>query len=140
MNNYISTAPLYDSTYLAHHGIKGQKWGVRKDRQKYASNYSAKQRAYDKKIYGEFAVQRINKRMANGEGIKSARHNEVKIKERKNTAKKVAKIAAKTTLATAGAIVLTKFLTSKGIDSVNASLINEGAINAGKAIINNIFV
>ena len=30
MNNYISTAPLYDSVYLAHHGIKGQKWGVRR--------------------------------------------------------------------------------------------------------------
>lgn len=30
MNNYISTAPLYDSEYLAHYGIKGQKWGIRR--------------------------------------------------------------------------------------------------------------
>ena len=30
MNNYISTAPLYDSDYLAHYGIKGQKWGIRR--------------------------------------------------------------------------------------------------------------
>ena len=29
-NDYISTAPLYYDTYLAHHGIKGQKWGERK--------------------------------------------------------------------------------------------------------------
>lgn len=27
MNDYISTAPL-DGYYLAHHGIKGQKWGI----------------------------------------------------------------------------------------------------------------
>ena len=32
MNNYISTAALYypNESYLAHHGIKGQKWGVRR--------------------------------------------------------------------------------------------------------------
>lgn len=28
--NYISTAPLYDGNYLAHYGIKGQKWGIRR--------------------------------------------------------------------------------------------------------------
>ena len=32
MNNYISTAALYSpsESYLAHHGIKGQKWGIRR--------------------------------------------------------------------------------------------------------------
>ena len=32
MKNYISTAALYypNESYLAHHGIKGQKWGVRR--------------------------------------------------------------------------------------------------------------
>lgn len=32
MNNYISTAALYSpsESYLAHHGVKGQKWGVRR--------------------------------------------------------------------------------------------------------------
>ena len=29
-SNYISTSALYDPNYLAHHGIKGQKWGVRR--------------------------------------------------------------------------------------------------------------
>lgn len=26
---------LYDDLYLAHHGVKGQKWGVRRERKKY---------------------------------------------------------------------------------------------------------
>lgn len=29
-NDFISTASLYDSNYLAHYGIKGQKWGIRR--------------------------------------------------------------------------------------------------------------
>lgn len=52
MNSYISTAPLHSSTYLAHHGIKGQKWGVRRyqnedgtltaeGKARYSSNYTA---------------------------------------------------------------------------------------------------
>ena len=28
--DYISTAALHDPNYIAHHGIKGQKWGVRR--------------------------------------------------------------------------------------------------------------
>lgn len=28
--DYISTTPLYDSNYLAHYGIKQQKWGYRR--------------------------------------------------------------------------------------------------------------
>lgn len=29
-NNYISTDALYSGSYISHHGIKGQKWGVRR--------------------------------------------------------------------------------------------------------------
>lgn len=29
-SNYVSTAALYSGEYLAHHGIKGQKWGIRR--------------------------------------------------------------------------------------------------------------
>ena len=29
-SNYIFTSALYDPNYIAHYGIKGQKWGVRR--------------------------------------------------------------------------------------------------------------
>lgn len=31
-SNYISTSALYDPNYIAHHGIKGQRWGIRRYR------------------------------------------------------------------------------------------------------------
>ncbi|MBQ6446465.1 MAG: hypothetical protein IJJ10_03250 [Bacillus sp. (in: Bacteria)] len=41
------------------------------------SNYSDYQRKRDEKLYGKKAVKRINKRMNQGEGVQSARHDEV---------------------------------------------------------------
>lgn len=48
MNNYISTAPLYDSGYLAHHGIKGQKWGIRRFQNPDGSLTAAGEKRYNK--------------------------------------------------------------------------------------------
>lgn len=102
---------IYDGDILTHHGIKGQRWGVRRF-QPYpknhkrgkeigeAANYSNRQRIRDQKIYGKKAVKRIDKRMVDGEGVQSARHDEV-VKKARN--KKVSKFAKKA-LITAGAI------------------------------------
>lgn len=48
MNNYISTAALYypNDQYLAHHGIKGQKWGVRRYQNEDGSYTSAGRKRY----------------------------------------------------------------------------------------------
>ena len=58
--DYISTTPLYDSNYLAHHGIKGQKWGIRRfqnpdgtlteaGKKKYARAMEQQYNKYDKR-------------------------------------------------------------------------------------------
>lgn len=94
---------------LYHHGIKGQKWGVRryqnKDRSltkagkiKYADNYSYAQRKRDEKLYGKHAVKRINKRLLDGEQLLSSRHDEVIRRDRINKGKRtVSKIIGTTT-------------------------------------------
>lgn len=81
---------------LYHFGIKGQKWGIRRFQNEDGSltaegeiRYSGKQRAYDRKIYGRGAERRVEKRMRKtGEGIKSARHNEVVRKHRQEQFRK----------------------------------------------------
>ncbi len=75
MNNYISTAPLYYDTYLAHHGIKGQKWGMRRyqnedgtltaeGRARYGKNYTGDvHRSLDRYIGSrEGHINSINRR------------------------------------------------------------------------------
>lgn len=83
--------------YLAHHGIKGMKWGVRKSR--YNSNYSQEQRARDKQVYGRGGVRRINRSMNRGTPISGARSREA---DRIYNARKVARVAG---LVTGAALV-----------------------------------
>lgn len=48
--DYISTTPLYDSNYLAHYGIKGQKWGIRRFQNSDGTLTAAGQRRYSKEL------------------------------------------------------------------------------------------
>ncbi len=57
---------------LYHFGVKGMKWGVRKD-DRQNPNYKSKHRLADQKMYSKGAVKRINKNMNEGLGLKAAR-------------------------------------------------------------------
>lgn len=132
---------------LYHHGIKGQRWGVRRyqnedgtrteaGKKRYSENYNEQQRKRDEKLYGPKAVERINKRMLDGESIQSARHNEVvrkgRIEKTKNTARSVAKIVVPVAATVAVAAVIKKY----GSDSALNAIDTNDVINLGKNIVN----
>ena len=75
----------YDELY--HHGVKGQKWGVRrfqnadgtltaKGRNHRNERYSDEQYGRDKQVYGTLAARRINRNMNKGDMVSTARSKE----------------------------------------------------------------
>ncbi len=102
----------------------------------YADNYTEQQRKRDEKLYGKKAVERINKRMLDGESIQSARHNEVIRKDRTNKAKNVARNTAKVAVPVAATVVTAALLKKYGPDSVLNTIDSEDVIRLGKNIIN----
>ena len=116
--------------YLCHHGVKGMKWGIRKDRYKSSTisnkrktnssnkskqnkNYSDSQRKRDQVIYSKGAVRRINKRMNNGESISSARSKEADRIKSTRSAARYAGTAGRTIGAVAGGLIA-GYLSYKG--------------------------
>lgn len=75
------------SDELYHHGVKGMKWGVRKE---WNANYSDSQRIRDKAVYGRGGVKRINKSLNKGHSISGARSIEA---DRINAARRRARVA-----------------------------------------------
>lgn len=132
---------------LQHHGILGQKWGVRRfqnkdgtltsaGKKRRAENYSDQQRQRDEKIYGKRAAERINRRMLEGESIQSARHNEVVRKERTDKAKNVAKSTLKAAIPIGATVAVAALLKKYGPDSALNAVDNADLINLGKNIVN----
>lgn len=78
---------------LTHYGVKGMKWGVRRNRVN--KDYSAKQRKQDRAFYGKGGEKRINKKLNEGHGLRGARHYEAERKERGEKMKRIAKKGAK---------------------------------------------
>lgn len=89
--------------YLVHYGVKGMKWGIRRNRDSGGSSknthnkdYTDKQRKNDRAFYGNRGEKRINKKLNEGYGLRGARHFEVERKERSEKRKaKVKRIARK---------------------------------------------
>ena len=79
MTNHIS------NEVLAHYGVLGMKWGVRKDgkpqgyqgRNKKNPNYSSDQRERDSQLYGKGGPKRINRKMNKGSSVSTARGVEI---------------------------------------------------------------
>ena len=83
------------STELTHYGVKGMRWGIRRNRNN--EDYTGKQRKRDQALYGKRAEKRINRKMNEGHGVQGARHYEVERKERNEKLKKKLKNGAKKT-------------------------------------------
>lgn len=88
-----------NSSELQHYGIKGMKWGVRRN-----TDYTDKQRRHDRAFYGKSGEKRINKKMNEGHGVQSARHYEVERKERKERTQKAVQRGAKKTAKVLGKV------------------------------------
>jgi hypothetical protein len=72
---------------LAHYGVKGMKWGVRRAELNAPNQqYTAGSRAYDKTQHGKRGVKRINRRLNQGKTLDQARTAE----RRRNARQRVA--------------------------------------------------
>lgn len=80
---------FYDDECLEHHGIRGQKWGVRRfqntdgsltsaGRNRRNQNYSDEQYGRDKQVYGTLGARRINRNMNKGDMVSTARSKEAR--------------------------------------------------------------
>ena len=122
-----------------HYGVKGMKWGVRKEPQN--SSYSEKQRKRDLEVYGRGGVKRINRSMNEGSSISGARSKEA---DRINNARRTATVAGQVG-ATAGQIggaaagvILSKYAKTKisdeAMQAAATPAISFGASTVGKQL------
>lgn len=139
-------------TYLMHHGIKGQRWGVRRyqnedgsytpagKKRRIAENYSEIQRRRDRQVYGSGGERRINRNMLDGDSISTARSREA---ERINNTRRAARVGGQIGGVAGGiggvigGVYLNKYLSKKYPDLNNpaiALIIDAGAATVGKQI------
>lgn len=154
--NYTIGNMQFDSNYLEHHGILGMKWGQRngppypldasdksaaEKKATRVKEYTAAQRERDRKLYGKNAVRRIEKRMLKGEGLQSARHNEVVLKDRKEKVKNIALGIGKSAFVLIGSAYVTKWLSNNSnlFSNIDTYSLNDEVMKNGKRIINAFF-
>lgn len=94
------------SNYLQHHGIKGQKWGVRR-----FQNEDGSYTSEGKERYGKATAKTLNKEQKNADDAEK--------KKRSETAKKIFVAAAAASLTAAAA-----YATSKHIKNKSNSMLN----------------
>lgn len=129
----------YYNNYLAHYGVKGMKWGVRRERRNtYNKNYTERQRKQDRAIYGGRAERRINRRMNEGYGVKGARAIEADHKERsdrrKATARRVGKKISRTAVSVGTAFVMDQIFHGGRNTRVTLDFA-QGVVNMGKSAV-----
>ena len=86
---------MYDikANELYHHGVKGQKWGVRHDKKSFSDQYTQKQYNRDKGVYGTIAAKRLQKKMRDpNQSVQGLRSKEA---ERIASFRKAAKVGGK---------------------------------------------
>ena len=135
----VCEMPYYND-YLAHHGVKGMKWGVRRKRDEHNKSYTDKQRKNDRAMYGNRAEKRINRKLNEGYGLRGARHFEVERKERaekrKKTARKVRRAVTGAAI-TAGSMVVSDMLFNNGMGTRAAVNFGKAAVRTGMNMVNN---
>lgn len=62
--------------FLAHYGVLGMRWGVRKSRNAPNPDYNSNQRKRDRQVYGRRGERRINRALNRGDSISVARGDE----------------------------------------------------------------
>lgn len=125
---------------LQHYGVKGMKWGVRRNRNAVNKSYSAKQRKQDRAFYGQGGEKRINKKLNEGHGLRGARHYEAERKERNEKRKRIAKKGAKKVanlLSTVGTYYMIDQVFYNG---AGTRMAKEAAVQTGRAAITGILM
>lgn len=130
----------YYNNYLAHYGVKGMKWGIRrKSRNTYNKNYTDRQRKQDRAVYGGRAERRINRRMNEGYGVKGARAIEADRKERadrrKATARRVGKKISRAAVSVGSTFVMDQIFFG-GRNTKAMMALAKDAVNMGKYAVN----
>jgi hypothetical protein len=112
------TQPSKPPGELVHYGVKGMKWGVRRNNT-LNSGYTSYNRKADKKVVGRRGVKQISRRMDKGQNYNTAR-------------KKVIRNRAMVRLAISGALILGPEL-SRAADLTRGSIAQRAQTKRGQA-------